>query len=214
MVPLDQFDSVELIEQATPGLRLLGTESGGVADPVLLLAFSLSSKDNETSGHCERLSCRALVLGRALQLSPDEISALRLGGIVHDVGKLFIPDDILRKAGPLDAGERAIINEHPALGERLCKPIRMLAPALPIIRHHHERFDGSGYPDHLFGEQVPLIARIVQIVDIFDALTTARPYKPAWTLEQSLRTMKAEASRGWIDGRLFREFSSLMTKCR
>jgi putative two-component system response regulator len=146
----------------------------------------------------------------ALQLPDPDITALRLGGIVHDVGKLFIPDSILHKAAPLDGRERAIINEHPALGERLCAPLKALAPALPIIRHHHERFDGSGYPDHLAGEQIPLVARIVQIVDIFDALSTARPYKPAWTLEQSLRTMRAEAERGWIDRRLLREFATLI----
>jgi putative two-component system response regulator len=136
---------------------------------------------------------------------------LQLGGMVHDVGKLFIPDDILHKPAPLTERERAIVNEHPALGERLCAPVRALAPALPAIRHHHERFDGSGYPDHLCGEQIPLIARIVQIVDIFDALTTDRPYKAAWTVEHSLRTMKGEAERGWLDGKLLREFQKYIS---
>src|SRR5215472_5305826 len=184
-------------------------------DPLAItaLALSLSFRDDSTKRHCERLSSRAVALGQALQLPADDIHALRLGGMVHDVGKLFIPEDILNKPSQLSAHERSIVKEHPALGERFCAPVKALAPALPIIRHHHERFDGSGYPDGLFGEQIPLIARIVQIVDIFDALTTARPYKPAWMLEHSLRIMEAEAGRGWIDGRLFHEFSSLMTRC-
>jgi putative two-component system response regulator len=184
---------------------------GDAPDPVSLLSVSLSSKDDETKGHCERLASRAVGLGRALRLPENEIAALDLGGMVHDVGKLFIPDTILHKPAPLNRHERAIINEHPILGERLCAPVPALAPALPIIRHHHERFDGSGYPDHLFGEQIPLVARITQIVDIFDALTSDRPYKPSWTGEQSLRTMQIEAERGWIDARLLREFQKYIS---
>src|SRR5947209_6422821 len=211
MVARHELGAIELTVFAAPVIAPVSRRLGSADDPIALLSVSLSSKDDETKGHCERLAGHAVGLGEALELREAEIAALNLGGMVHDVGKLFIPDTILHKPAPLNGRERAIINEHPILGECLCSPVPSLAPALPIIRHHHERFDGSGYPDHLCGEQIPLIARITQIVDIFDALTTTRPYKPAWTAEQSLRTMRAEAERGWIDRRLLREFDSYIS---
>lgn len=211
MTAQPELGTVELL--ATTPTLLPGQSADTAADPIALLSFSLASKDGETKGHCERLASRAVALGRALRLAEAEIEALRLGGILHDIGKLFIPDAIIHKACALTASERVIMNEHPVLGERLCAPIAALRPALPVIRHHHERFDGSGYPDRLCGEQIPLVARIVQIVDIFDALTTARPYKPAWDLQKSLRTMRGEGERGWIDGRLLREFTLLINCC-
>lgn len=194
-------------------------EAGGAsptspADALVLLASNLSSKDGETGSHCRRLAQWAVALGRALTLKPAELEALHLGGLVHDIGKLFIPDPILQKPAPLTVRERAIIQEHPVLGERLCTPIARLHPALPIVRHHHERYDGSGYPDRLGGEAIPLIARIVQVVDVFDALTSARAYKPAWTVDQALRTMRAEAERGWLDTRVLREFTLQIRNAR
>ncbi len=207
-----EFGALQRMVLAAPAVPAAGRYPSSSADPVSLLSLTLSSKDGETKGHCERLAGRAVAMGRALQLTASEIAALELGGRVYDVGKLFIPDSILHKAAPLNHRERAIVNEHPILGERLCAPVTALAPALPIIRHHHERFDGSGYPDRLYGEQIPLVARITQIVDIFDALTTARPYKPAWSIAQSLATMQGEAERGWIDPRLLREFAALVAR--
>ena len=211
MAARHELGAIELTVLAAPMVATEADRLDSVPDPVSLLSVSLSTKDDETKGHCERLAGRAVSLGRALQLGQADIDALKLGGMVHDVGKLFIPDTILHKAAPLNRRERAIINEHPILGERLCAPVPSLAPALPIIRHHHERFDGSGYPDHLFGEQIPLVARITQIVDIFDALTTTRPYKPAWSVERSLCTMRSEAEWGWIDRRLLREFQTYIS---
>lgn len=205
-----ELGAIELTAFATPMFAPAPKRLDSAENPLALLSVSLTYKDGETSGHCQRLAARAVGLGRALELPEAEIAAMNLGGMVHDVGKLFIPDNILHKPAPLNGRERAIINEHPILGERLCAPVPSLAPALPIIRHHHERFDGSGYPDNLFGDQIPLVARITQIVDIFDALTTARPYKPAWSVELSLRTMRSEAERGWIDCRLLREFAALL----
>ncbi|HKD90353.1 MAG TPA: HD domain-containing phosphohydrolase [Terriglobales bacterium] len=204
-----KFDEVGLAVLAAQVIPPIAEPGAGA---ITARALSLSFRDDSTRRHCERLSSRAVALGQALQLPADDIHALRLGGMVHDVGKLFIPEDILNKPSQLSAHERSIVKEHPALGERFCAPVKALAPALPAVRHHHERFDGSGYPDHLCGEQIPLIARIVQIVDIFDALTTERPYKAAWTAEQSLGTMATEAERGWLDERLLREFAALVTK--
>ena len=174
------------------------------------LALKLETKDQGTAGHCRRLSANALALGLSLRLSPRELYALRIGGVVHDIGKLAVPDSILHKPAPLDAAEWAIMRQHPIVGERMCARIANLQPALAIVRHHHERWDGSGYPDHLAGERIPLLARIVQIVDVFDALTSSRPYKPAWTAAQALITMQREAERGWLDGRLFREFARMV----
>lgn len=211
MAARHELGAIELTTYEMPVVAPVATHLDSAEDPLALLSVSLIYKDDETSGHCERLAGRAVGLGRALELPEAEIAALNLGGMVHDVGKLFIPDNILHKPAPLSGRERAIINEHPILGERLCAPVPSLAPALPIIRHHHERFDGSGYPDHLFGDQIPLVARITQIVDIFDALTTARPYKPAWSVDLSLRTMRSEAERGWIDARLLREFQNYIS---
>jgi len=169
----------------------------------------LDVKDQGTSGHSRRLSHCALRLGVALRLSLPELQTLKIGGVVHDIGKLVVPDSILHKPAALTSSEWAIMRQHPILGEQLAARISSLRPALPIIRHHHERWDGTGYPDHLAGERIPLLARIVQIVDVFDALTTERPYKPAWTTAQALVAMQREADREWLDRRLFREFAKI-----
>ena len=166
--------------------------------------------DRETSRHSLRLAGYAVSLGRRLRLNAADLEAVRLGSLVHDIGKLAIPASILNKPAALEAHEWEIVRQHPILGERLCAPIRALQPALGIVRHHHERWDGSGYPDHLAGERIPLGARVVQLLDIFDALTSARPYKPAWSILQSLAIMQSESDRGILDPRLFREFSRIV----
>ena len=169
----------------------------------------LDRKDEGTSGHSRRLSYYSLRLGVALHLASAELQALQIGGVVHDIGKLAVPDSILHKPAALTSSEWMIMRQHPIVGEHLAARIPSLRPALPIIRHHHERWDGSGYPDHLAGDRIPLLARIVQIVDVFDALTTSRPYKPAWSTAQALLTMQREADREWLDRRLFREFAKI-----
>ncbi|MBV8208221.1 MAG: HD domain-containing protein [Acidobacteria bacterium] len=178
--------------------------------PAAAVLVPALANDKEASSHSDRMCRLVVAVGKALTLGESDIRGLWLGAALHDVGKICIPGSILRKAGPLAAEERAILNEHPALGERLCAPYRALKAALPIIRHHHERFDGSGYPDRLAGEAIPLAARIVQIVDIFDALITARCYKPAWPIGQALAGMRAECDEGHIDARLLREFARLI----
>jgi putative two-component system response regulator len=186
---------------------------GGAAEAVALaLASSIESKDRYTRGHCDRLSWYASELGRRLGLSEGEIEALRIGGIVHDIGKLAVPDSVLHKPAALDSAEWELVREHPILGEQMCAGVPALQPVLPIIRSHHERFDGGGYPDRLVGEEIPLLARIVQIVDIYDALTTARPYKPAWSTDRALRIIADEVSAGWWDGRVFREFRAMIAR--
>jgi putative two-component system response regulator len=167
-------------------------------------------RDQDTARHCLRIADYALAMGRQLRLSTAELQALTLGASVHDIGKLAIPHSILHKPSPLNAQEWEIVRLHPVLGERMCAGVAALWPALPIVRHHHERWDGSGYPDHLAGECIPLGARIVQLLDVFDALISARPYKPAWSQAQAIATMQGECERGWLDPRLFREFSRIV----
>lgn len=174
---------------------------------VATLAQMIEARDAYTRGHSERLAVSAVEFGQRLGLPHDQVEALRISAIVHDIGKVAVPDSVLLKAGPLSAEETSIIRRHPVDGERICEPIKSLRRALPVIRHHHERMDGSGYPDGLRGDAIPLAARIVQIVDIYDALTTDRPYRSAYTPSQALATLYSEAERGWIDMELVRVFA-------
>src|SRR4029077_17688094 len=153
------------------------------AESVLFsLARSIEGKDPYTHGHCERLAEYSACLAEHLALSDDQRIALRRAGVVHDVGKIAIPDAILLKPGSLTKEEWVLVHEHPVIGERICVPLKSFLLVLPIIRHHHERFDGSGYPDGLAGEAIPVTARVLQIVDVYDALTTVRPYKHAFSI--------------------------------
>jgi putative two-component system response regulator len=181
------------------------------AETVLFsLALGIEAKDPYTEGHCQRLSEYAVALGRRVGLPEDQLTALRRGGIVHDIGKLGIPEAILQKPGPLSAGERKKMEEHPQIGEKICQPLKSFRQVLPIIRHHHERVDGSGYPDGLKNGQIPLTARILTTVDVFDALATDRPYRKALSPQQALGTMWEEVGRGWWEGDLLKEFETVV----
>jgi putative two-component system response regulator len=180
------------------------------AETVLFsLALSIEAKDPYTNGHCARLVRYSVALGEELGLPPEQLKALHRGSILHDLGKIGVPESILLKPGPLNDAERAVIREHPAIGERICSPLKTLRHVLPIIRHHHERWDGTGYPDGLRGQDIPLTARTLQTVDIYDALTTERPYKPAYTREQACAIMREESSKGWWDPQLIDTFIAL-----
>lgn len=181
------------------------------AERVLLsLVLSIEAKDPYTEDHCNRLSRYSVSLGERLGLPSQLRRALHLGGIVHDVGKVAVPEHILLKPGPLNPEERKIMEQHTIIGERICAPLKSFRHVLPIIRHHHEKLDGSGYPDGLKGEEIPLTARILQTVDIYDALTTDRPYHKAMSSEKAFSIMHEEAKRGWWDEPLIREFASLI----
>ncbi len=183
------------------------------AESVLFaLARSIEGKDPYTEGHCERLSDYSASLGERVGLPAEQITALRRAGIVHDVGKVAVPDAILLKPGPLRPDEWGIMRKHPVIGERICAPLKSFRFVLPIIRHHHERFDGSGYPDGLKGEAVPLTARVLQIGDVYDALTTERPYKRPLPREEAMVTMVQEVRNGWWDPHLFAEFSQMLVE--
>ncbi len=174
------------------------------------LALSVEAKDPYTEGHCERLSKYSVALGHRLGLNMQQLRALNGGGILHDVGKIGISDMILLKPGPLTDEEKLIMNKHPEIGENICKPLHSLRHVLPIIRHHHEKQDGSGYPDGLMGENIPITARILQIVDIYDALVTKRPYKPSLKQTEVFKIMDSEVAKGWWDKHIFEEFKAMV----
>jgi putative two-component system response regulator len=205
-------DRTELLARVRSLLTLkYRTDELERAESVLFsLARSIEGKDPYTHGHCERLAEYSARLAEQLGLPEDQIIALRRAGVVHDVGKIAVPDAILLKPGRLSSEEWAIIREHPVVGERICAPLKLFRFVLPIIRHHHEKLDGSGYPDGLCGEQIPVTARVLQIVDVYDALTTDRPYKKAFSITDALQTMKEEVSKGWWDPRIFDQFEGLV----
>jgi len=176
------------------------------------LAQAVEARDSYTAEHCQRLATYSVALGVALGLSRPELVALYRGGFLHDIGKVSIPDSILHGSQRLSDAEWAIMKQHTVRGEEICRPMKSLAPVLPIIRSHHEKWDGSGYPDGLKGEQIPLLARILQIVDIFDALITERTYKRAFSVEEATRIMEEEVAKGWRDPELVSLFVSLLNR--
>jgi putative two-component system response regulator len=203
----------ELIARVRSLLRLKRfTDELETAETVLLsLALSIEAKDSYTEGHCDRLSKYSVALATRLGLPEEQRVALRRGGIVHDIGKVAVPEYILLKPGPLTPDERKVMEEHPVVGERICGPLRSFRHVLPVIRHHHERLDGSGYPDGLRGEAIPITARIMTTVDVYDALTTDRPYRMALPAKQAFATMREEVNRGWWDGVLVDQLQSLLS---
>jgi len=156
---------------------------------------ALDLRDRETAGHTLRVTALAVELARAMGMPEDQLVHLRRGALLHDIGKMAIPDEILHKPGPLTADEMAVMRRHPQYAYELLWPIRYLRPALDIPYCHHERWDGSGYPRGLKGEEIPLAARIFAVVDVWDALSSPRPYRPAWPPERVRAYLQEQAGR-------------------
>lgn len=173
---------------------------------VLALAYSVEARHSVMGGHSCHLRDYAAKLGQSLGMTEEGLEELRLGCVLHDIGKVAIPDSILLKPARLSAEETDIVRQHPVTGEKICAPLKSLRRILPMIRHHHERMDGSGYPDGLRGENIPLAARILQIVDVYDALVKDRPYRAALSSEQALEILRREAAQGWLDASLVWKF--------
>ena len=192
------FDVEELNARVRSLLRLKRyTDDLDSAESVILsLAMTVEARDAYTEGHCQRLACYAVALGEALGLDEAELAALHRGGYLHDVGKIAIADAVLKKPGKLTPLERASIERHPIIGEELCGSLRSLARVRPIVRHHHEQRDGSGYPDGLVGDEIPLLAQIVAIVDAYDAITTTRPYRSALPVEHAYAELRLDVVKG------------------
>ena len=178
----------------------------------LTLALTIEARDPSTNGHCERLARYAVNLGTALGLSGDDLGALHRGAYLHDVGKVGVPDSVLLKAGPLTREEIELMRRHTEIGDALCAPLQSLRRVRPIIRHHHERLDGSGYPDRLRGDEVPVLAQVVSIVDVYDALTTDRPYRKALTHADAVRELQDGVRAGQIHGRFVEAFLDVISQ--
>jgi len=174
------------------------------------LAISTEGRNPLMKGHCERVAKDAVALGMRVGLPDDQLAALRRGSLVHDLGTIGIPDQILRKTGPLSEGEWVLMKTHPEIGEGICRPLQSFGSALPIIRHHHEKLDGSGYPDGLKNSAIPLAAQVLSVVDIYDALVSDRSYRTAFSPEKAFEIMAGEVELGWRDGDLVFELKALL----
>ncbi len=192
-------DRVELVARVRSALRLKGVyDSLDSAEHVIFaLAAAVEAKDPYTEAHTQRVADSARAIGSRMGLGASDLEALYRGGLIHDIGKIGIPDAILLKPGPLDPAELATMRMHPQIGENIVAPLRTGASLLPIIRHHHERFDGTGYPDRLSGAGIPRLARIVAVCDAFDALVNDRPYRARKSLDEAVATLMAGAGTQW-----------------
>ncbi len=207
--PFDQLELSARVKSLISQKRL--NEDLDHAEKVLFsIARTIESRDPNTGDHCERLVRCGQAFGEHLGLSRTEIRDLMWGGYLHDIGKVGIPDAVLLKPGKLTAEEWEIMQQHVLIGERICQPLRTMRGVVPIIRHHHERWDGSGYPDGLVGAQIPLLAQIFQLIDIYDALTSERPYKKALTQAEALAILDEETSKGWRDPELVNQFKAFI----
>lgn len=184
-------------------MRRYREEIGNAITTLLAVAEGIEEQDRRARGHCRRLSIMSVLLGAAAGLDEYQLLILERAGFLHDIGKACIPGAILEKSQPLTPREMEIVREHPVLGEKLCRPVVALQPVISIVRHHHERGDGSGYPDRLKLHQIPRITQLFSIVDVYDSLRTWRSYRPALREEQALKVMAEEVKRGFWNGELF-----------
>ncbi len=190
--------------------RHLTLELDSAEQMVFTIARTVEARDRETGDHCERLARASVALGDRLGLDREQLTALRRGGYLHDLGKIGIPDAVLLKPGRLTAEEWEVMKRHVEIGVEICAPLRTLRPVLPLIRHHHERWDGSGYPDGLAGDEIPILARVFQIVDVYDALTNDRCYRKALTTEEALEVLREETAAGYWDERIVAAFVAMI----
>lgn len=206
------FNAVELqarVRAAVEKKRL--TDRLDDAESMLFaLARVVEAKDRTTADHCDRLSHTAVVLGKALGLNYDDLEALRRGGLLHDIGKVAIPDSILLKPGKLDETEWAVMRQHPTIGAYLCSALRTMRSTVEIIRYHHEKWNGSGYPSGLAGEEIPYLARVFQIVDVYDALTSERPYKKSIPRDKVIEILRTETKNGFWDPNIIEVFINIL----
>jgi len=205
------FDPDELRARVQVATRISQYTSDLDSAAAIIMTVTAMIEARESSpGHCYRMANYATALGRALQLGDHDLQVLYRGAFLHDIGMLSIPDGILHKGGRLEPEEYEVIKSHPVIGDTLCGNLRTLAPVRPIVRHHHERLDGSGYPDGLRGDAVPLLAQIVSIVDLFEAITMGREYVAPRSADAALQVLRHESSVGWRRPDLVEAFASLV----
>ena len=202
------IDAAELLARVAASARLkrYTDDLDSAASIIMTLATMIEMRDGYSEGHCHRMANYASALGRRLGLDADELQTLKRGGFLHDIGMLAIPESMIRRDGALDAAEFEVVKSHTTVGDALCDNLRSLQPVRPIVRHHHERRDGSGYPDGLRGDDIPLLAQITGIVDTFDAITTKRPYQGVKPIGEAFAILRTEVDRGWRHRDLVEEF--------
>jgi putative two-component system response regulator len=202
------FQVVEVLARCRSLLRTkqLVDELDSAQSVLFALARTLEAKSRYTQGHSERVTAHALALADRVGLSAADRETLRRGSLLHDIGKISTPDSILDKPARLTADEFSIVRQHPVEGVRIVESLRSIRDVIPFIRWHHERMDGRGYPDGLFGGSIPLAVRVLSVADVYDALSTERPYRPALTPEECFGVMRADAAGGGLDVELVELF--------
>lgn len=209
--PFDQLELSARVKSLVRQKRL--NEDLDHAEQVLFsIARTVESRDPNTGNHCERLKQLGQAFGKYLGLSRAEMRNLSWGAYLHDIGKVGIPDAILLKMGGFTPDEWKIMQQHVQIGVNICQPLRTMRGVVPIIQCHHERWDGSGYPDGLAGEEIPYLAQVFQMTDIFDALTNERPYKAAYSPQEALEMMQVETERGWRNPEMMQQFRTFITE--
>jgi putative two-component system response regulator len=207
------IDRQELIARVSSLARLkrYTDDLDSAASIIETLAAMIEARDETTEGHCHRMANYATAIGRALGLSAADLQALHRGGFIHDIGMLAIPPAVLLKAGPLEPGEFERVKSHTVIGDELCRNLRSLQAVRPIVRHHHERYDGSGYPDGLQGDNIPLLAQIISVVDLYDAVTHNRPYQRTRSPEEAIRLLRKQAEQRLREPGLVETFARIVT---
>jgi putative two-component system response regulator len=190
--------------------RRLTMELDSAEQVVFSIARAVEARDQDTGDHCERLALLTVRLGERLGLENGQLTALRRGAYLHDLGKIGVPDAVLLKPGRLTADEWQVMQRHVEIGVEICRPLRSMRPVLPLIRHHHERWDGSGYPEGLAGDQIPLLARVFQVVDVWDALTSDRCYRSAMAPDDAAEVMRSETAAGSWDPAMVDAFLGML----
>ena len=206
-------DTQELLARVASLVRLkrYTDDLDSAAAIITTLAVMIEIRDGHSEGHCHRIANHAAAIGRALGLGAADLQTLYRGGFLHDIGMLAISPVLLLRAGRLEPEEFAIVKSHTTIGDDLCRNLRSLQPVRPIVRHHHERLDGTGYPDGLQGTDVPLLAQIVGVVDTFDSATSKRPYQPQLSADEALALLREEVACGWRQAAIVEAFVEIMS---
>ncbi|MEM1395144.1 MAG: two-component system response regulator [Cyanobacteria bacterium P01_A01_bin.80] len=207
------FDRVELAARVKSLVRQkrLNEDLDHAEKALFSIARAIESRDPNTGDHCERLVNLGKAFGEYLGLTRYQVRDLMWGGYLHDIGKVGISDSVLLKKGKLTPDEWEEMRQHVLIGEKICQPLRSMRGVIPIIRSHHERWDGSGYPDGLKEDEIPFLAQVFQLIDIYDALTSERPYKKAFTPTEALSIMMEETEKGWRDKKLVQKFTEFIS---
>ena len=206
--PLDRLELSTRVKSLINQKRL--NEGLDQAEQVLFsIAKAVESRSSD-SGSCARVAFLVQEFGKYLELTPEEVNNLLFAAHLHDIGTIAIPDAVMLKEGELTPSEKELIRKHVLIGEEICQPLRNRSGILPIIRHHHERWDGSGYPDGLCGIQIPYLAQVFQIIDIYNALTSDRPHKKAYTPSEALQIIAEETVKGWRNPEIIDAFTAFI----